>query len=132
MGDHVAAVIGGKHFESMEIDPARITHPPMLSIRFETPEVSPEIKRAQLRVYAMISRQIRRLRRESYLRLAPGWIDEDPPGFAFFGFAPRARPFDWATDDADLPPQPADPPYWQRPRRRMTLFLRPPAPVVQP
>jgi hypothetical protein len=28
----------------------------------------------------------------------PGWIDADPPTFAFPGWGPRWRPFDWSID----------------------------------
>ena len=69
--------------------------------------------------------------REAIIDSATRWIDGDPPTFAFPTWRVRARPFDYATDLADVPVPDPLPPWALPERRQIDLYLRPAAAVVR-
>lgn len=93
-------------------------------IDFKLSPPRPGLSRQLLRY----ERMFRAFAREFRPPPAADWLEDTV--WPFPSWVPTWRPFDWASDDSDLPATPPEPaPYPEQARLR--LYLRPPAPVVE-
>jgi hypothetical protein len=99
------------------------------TIRVQTyPDVAAAASRVHNAIASAAARRGRRFHREVMVAGAPRWLDD--LAWPFPTWSPTWRPFDWATDEADVPVEPTPPtPYPEQARFR--LYLRPPAPAVR-
>jgi hypothetical protein len=74
---------------------------------------------------------LHRLARRNAVVERPIWLGPDSGGlFLFDSWRVERRPFDWEVDEGDVPVDPPAPaPYPEQ--ARLSLYLRPPAAVVQ-
>lgn len=74
----------------------------VLTMRFDGSRAQRSLWNVE-RAFRAVARERRRKAREAARVLRglpplPGWIDADPPTFAFPGWGPGWRPFDWSVD----------------------------------